>query len=333
MAASWRRRSISGGPRRRSNWPDPARSLSAPIKATTSIRADQVLLDGRLVDADKAVVSVFDRGLLYGESLFETLKVVDQAPCLWPAHRDRLAAGCRELGLPLDLEVLEDGVRRLLLSRPITHGSLRIQVTGGQQPGGGRGLLAPSEGRGPVVIAALHETSPYPAEVYTGGVPASLVGGVCRPLPWLKSGSYLASVKARAQAAADGSFEGIFSEGDPPEILEGSFSNVILWDGDRLVTPPHQRVLPGVTCGEILEVAREAGMEVAQEAVPVSSVRGNGLLLTSSLLGVCFCRTLDGAPLAPLGTLATRLQDGLRQREEVSVSLWQQGQGGPRSRR
>jgi branched-subunit amino acid aminotransferase/4-amino-4-deoxychorismate lyase len=332
MGDSWHRRLVSGGVPRRPRWTSSARPRSAPVRATAALRADQVLLDGRLVPAEEASISVFDRGLLYGESLFETIKVLDQAPCLWGAHRDRLATGCRELGLPLDPEALERGVRRLLLSRPITHGSLRLQVTGGRQPGGGRGLLAPAEGRRPSVIGTLYETAPYPADVYTAGVPVVTGQGLCRPLPGLKSGSYLASVRARARAAAAGAFEAVLTAGDPPELLEGSFTSLIFWDGERLVVPSQERVLPGVTAAEVLAVAREAGLEVAEQPVLLSAVRGNGLLLTSSLLGVAFCGSLDGEFLAPLGSLAARLQDGLRLREEASVAHWQQAEGGPRRR-
>ena len=108
---------------------------------------DVVLFDGRVVPTAEAVVPVADRAVLYGESLFETVKVVDGAPCLWKEHVARLAAGCGELGLPLDLGALEAGVRALLAERPVAHGVLRVQVTGGVQPGGGRGLTAPVAGR------------------------------------------------------------------------------------------------------------------------------------------------------------------------------------------
>ncbi|MCJ7796329.1 MAG: aminotransferase class IV, partial [Thermoleophilia bacterium] len=121
---------------------------------------DVVLLDGELVPPGEARVSAFDRGLLYGESLFETLKVVDGAPCLWQPHVERLTSACGELGLPLDVTGLEHGVRRLLQARPVAHGALRIQVTGGEQPGGGRGLTAPAAGRRPRVIVSVTAVLP-----------------------------------------------------------------------------------------------------------------------------------------------------------------------------
>jgi branched-subunit amino acid aminotransferase/4-amino-4-deoxychorismate lyase len=292
-----------------------------------------VLLDGRLVPPEEAVVSVFDRGLLYGESLFETMKVVDEAPCLWEGHRDRLVAGCRQLGLPLDVEALESGLRRLLAAHPVTHGSLRVQVTGGVQPGGGRGITAAPEGRHPRVIAVPYESAPYPSDLYSSGAQVVTVQGLDRPLARLKSGSYLASVAAKALAEQAGAFEAVLSRGEPPELLEGSFSNILLWDGSALVTPPADRVLPGVTLAEVKAVAASLELEVREEPIFVSQVLGNGLLLTSSLLGVCQCAGLDGRSLVPLRGLATRLQDSLRQREEASVARWQAAEGGPRERR
>lgn len=331
MARPWRRK--LGSSSRSLGW-NPATRRGAPaVRVATSLQAEVVLLDGKLVPAEEAVLSVFDRGVLYGESLFETLKVVDEAPCLWEAHRDRLAAGCAELGLPVDMEALERGVRRLLLARPVAYGSLRLQVTGGVQPGGGRGLTARPEGRWPRTVGLLYETAPYPSDLYSSGAQVVSCEGLRRSLPWLKSGSFLASVQAKTRAEQTGAFECLLTEGDPRELLEGSFTNLLLWEGQALVTPPRGRVLPGVTLSTVLEVARQLDVPVREAPVMLPDLSGNGLLLTSSLLGVCHCATLDGRPLVPLRSLATRLQDGLRLREEASVARWQEAEGGPRSHR
>jgi branched-subunit amino acid aminotransferase/4-amino-4-deoxychorismate lyase len=295
-------------------------------------RPEVVLLDGELVPAGEACVNVFDRGLLYGESLFETVKVVDEAPCLWEGHRDRLAAGCRELGLPLDVEALEAGLRRLLAVSPVAHGALRLQVTGGVQPGGGRGMTAPREGRRPRLVAAVFPTAPYPAALYSGGAAVVSAMGLARPLPQLKSGSYLASVAAKARAEEAGAFEALFVRGDPAEVLEGSFSNILFWDGSCLLTPPPDRALPGVALSVVKEVAASLELAVREEPVLLERLRTGGLLLTGSLVGVCSCASLDGEALLPLRDLATRLQDGLRLREEESVARWQASEGGPRER-
>ncbi|MHB0980852.1 MAG: aminotransferase class IV [Thermoleophilia bacterium] len=293
---------------------------------------DLVLLDGELVPRATAVVSAFDRGVLYGESLFETLKVVRSAPCLWDRHRDRLAAGCVELGIPLDLPGLEDGVRRLLEHTRIEHGVLRVQVTGGEQPGGGRGMTAPTAGRHPRVVAGAAESAPPAGDVYASGVRVVSTGGLLRPSPWLKSGNYLASVRAKALAESAGAFECILVAGEPPRILEGSFSNVLLWDGEVLVSPPEGGRLPGVTVGVALEEAARAGLSVITRPIGLGEVAGQdrgttGLLLTGSLLGVCPCSHVDGAPLRTTVEIAGLLRERLLAREEETRRAWSEAGG------
>ncbi|MHB1343701.1 MAG: aminotransferase class IV [Thermoleophilia bacterium] len=298
-----------------------------PAPAGGAPLADLVLLDHELVPREKAVVSAFDRGVLYGESLFETLKVEHGAPCLWERHRDRLAAGCAELGIPVEVGELEDGVRRLLASGPVEHGVLRVQVTGGEQPGGGRGMTAPAEGRRPRIVASCIETPPPDDDHYATGVRVVSCAGLLRPSPWLKSGNYLASVRAKAVAESAAAFECVLLTGEPPCVLEGSFSNVLLWDGDVLVSPPEGERLPGVTVGVVLEEAVRADVPVTMRSIRLGEVAGEGraaagLLLTSSLLGVCWCSHLDGVPLRKAEEMAGLLRKRLIAREDETRRTW-----------
>lgn len=296
---------------------------------------DVVLYDGNLVPPEAALVSAFDRGLLYGESLFETLKVVEGAPCLWPAHLKRLAAGCVELGLPLDLLSLEAGVHALLEARPLAYGALRIQVTGGTQPGGGRGMTAPAEGRRPRVIATVTPLAAPAAAFYAAGVAVVTAGDLCRPLPWLKSGSYLASIAAKARAEQANAFECLLLGGHPPVVLEGSFSSVLAWDGHGLVVPPAAGRLSGVTLQTVVAEASAVGVVVNERPLPLETLarprsstaeEGGGadvvLLLAGSLLGVCECATLDGVTLPRDPEAVAWLREGLWRREWASRLKW-----------
>lgn len=287
--------------------------------------ADVVLLDGRLIARDQAVVSAFDRAVMYGESLFETLKVVEGVPCLWNRHRDRLSAGCAELGIPLDITKVERGLRALLAAQPVFYGVLRVQVTGGEQPGGGRGITAPREGRRPRVIASVSETMPLSAAAYEPGVRLVTSRGCPRPLPSLKSGNYLASVVAKGLAEAAGAFECLLVDEGPDAVLEGSFSNVLAWDGRGIACPADERRLPGVTLGVLMEEASALGIPVSVRPVPLGEALESGLLLTGSLLGVCACSSLDGTTLRDSADVAARLRERLFAREAVEAALWRLG--------
>src|SRR5660397_173059 len=107
---------------------------------------------------------------------------------------------------------LEDGIARLLNVQPVERGALRVQVTGGDNPGGARGLIAPMEERSPTVVAAVQEP-PAPAQsFYEQGVSVvTAPPDLSRTMPAFKSGSYIASVEARRRAAAAGAFECLFT--------------------------------------------------------------------------------------------------------------------------
>ena len=294
-----------------------------------------VLFDGRLVPAERALVPVTDRAVLYGESLFETVKVVAGAPCLWAEHAQRLVSGCAELGLLLDLSALEEGVRALLRARPVAHGVLRVQVTGGMQPGGDRGLTAPAAGRRPRVIATVTSSASVPPEVYQRGVAVVSDGRWQRVLPHLKSGNHLAGVVAKRRAETAGAFECLLTAGDPPEVLEGASSNILVWDGSALVSTPAEGRLAGVTLAAVATAATKAGIPVREERVLLHELRpeqerARGLLLTGSLVGVCFCATLDGHPLVQADRLAAGLLEALHDREADSRDRWLGDGVGPR---
>jgi branched-subunit amino acid aminotransferase/4-amino-4-deoxychorismate lyase len=290
--------------------------------ANGSGTTELVLLDDSLVPREEAAISPFDRGVMYGESLFETLKVVDGAPCLWDLHSDRLTRGCEELGIALDPVSLAKGIARLLEQRRVGRGVLRVQVTGGMQPGGGRGLTAPAAGRAPRIVASATEHVPLPDSVYRDGVPVVASARFARSTPHLKSGSYLSSVRAKDFAESAGAFECILLGGEPPRLLEGSFSNVLAWDGARLSCPPEGGRLPGVTLHVVLRVAAARDLPVMVREVSLSEARGCGVLLTGSLLGVCHCSRLDGEALEDSSSVAAELRAGLADREARSREDW-----------
>ena len=146
-------------------------------------------------------------------------------------------------------------------------------------------------------------------------------------LPHLKSGNHLASVVAKGRAETAGAFECLLTAGDPPEVLEGASSNILMWDGSALVSTPAGGRLAGVTLAAVTTAATEAGIRVREERVLLHELRpnrerANGLLLTGSLIGVCFCATLDGHPLLRADRLAAGLLEALHEREAESRERW-----------
>ena len=232
-----------------------------------------VWLDGSLLDAAAATISVFDHGLTVGDGVFETLKAIDGHPFAIRRHLERLrrSAFMLDLRVPFTDEELRVAMAEVLASHDLPRARVRVTVTGGAAPlGSERG-----EAIATVVVAVgpLHE------------MPSS--AGVC-VVPWprnergalagIKSTSYAENVKALAHARAQGCTEAIFAT-TTDLVCEGTGSNVFVGIGGRLLTPPlSSGCLAGVTRALVLEVT-----DAIEEDIPMSAFRtADEVFLTST---------------------------------------------------
>jgi branched-chain amino acid aminotransferase len=249
----------------------------------------KVWLDGRLVDGDRAVVSVFDHGLTVGDAVFETVAVRAGRPVTVTRHLQRLRRSARALGL--DAPALEDliaAVSGTLMANSLTDAVVRVLVTSGPGP------LGSVRGGRPVTTVVL--AGPYPgwaddADVVVVPWPRnerSALAGV-------KTTSYAENVVALAEARSRGGSEAIFAN-TAGNLCEGSGSNVFLVLGGVLVTPPLSAgCLAGVSRAVVIELL---GIPVEERDVPVGALAGaEEAFLTSATRYVQPIRSVDGTAL------------------------------------
>ena len=234
-----------------------------------------IWVNGELYEPGKAVVSVYDHGLMVGDGVFETVKAVNGESFALTRHLDRLALSAKRMDLPEpDLAAIADGVRRCLEAAPKWPlARIRITYTSGPGPlGSDRG----SAGTNAIVIVG--EQAPFPATADVVVVPwprnerGALVG--------VKSTSYGDNAKALAYAKERGGGEAIF-ENLAGNLCEGTGSNIFIVTGGRLVTPTlSSGCLAGVTRALTLEWCggEEADLPIsalydAEEAFLTSTTR------------------------------------------------------------
>lgn len=243
-------------------------------------------------------VPAWDRGLSYGDGLFETVLVHDGQPCQWPRHRTRLILGCRRLGIPAPTaDILESEVR--LLTAGLKEAVLKILLTRGI---GGRGYRAlPSVE--PRRILHVYPAPDYPSAWRKRGVavrfcqtPASYNPA----LAGLKHLNRLDSVLARAEWEDTEIVDGLMS-GMDGEVVGGTMTNLFLWDGQALMTPAVDRCgVAGTVRAIALELARARGIHcVVADVKPAVMARAQGMFLTNSLVGVWPVRRLGERELDP----------------------------------
>jgi branched-chain amino acid aminotransferase len=254
-----------------------------------------VFLNGRFVAENAARVSVFDRGFLYGDGLFETLRIVRGRPFEWDAHMERFTRGAEFLKLrpPLTSVEMQHAVGRLVTLNALPDSVLRLTLTRGAGPRG----YSPQGADSPALVMALHR---LPARK-PGGlrlVTSSFHVTADDPLAQIKTCSKLLHVLARAEAEAQRADDAMLIN-TRGEIAETTSSNIFWISGDALATPPKRcGALEGVTRAKVLEMSHKLGLSCGEIAAEPSTLRSaDGVFLTNSVQGIVEAVALDGKEL------------------------------------
>mgnify|MGYP003394292323 CR=1 FL=1 len=240
-------------------------------------------------------IDVHDRGLHYGDGLFETFAVSNGEPALWDGHMQRLQLGCQRLNFPaLDLTLLRS--EALSLSSDVTQGVLKIIITRG---GGGRGYRAPSPLAAQVTrILALYPWPDYPATFWSEGVTVRVcvtrLG--CHPaLAGIKHLNRLEQVLARSEWDDASVPEGLMLD-IQGNVIEGTMTNLFVVRNGKLLTPDvSQCGVAGVMRNWILACARAAGIPSAITALTLDTViSADEVFLCNSVIGLWPVREIIG---------------------------------------
>ncbi|WP_224269853.1 aminotransferase class IV [Haloprofundus salinisoli] len=283
-------------------------------------------VDGELVPASEATVNVRDRGFMYGDAAFETLRVYGGHLFEWDAHADRLAETCEILQLHHGLsdETFRTRIEEALAANELDDASVKLSISRGVQPG----KLTPSPEVDPTVVVTL-------TPLGRGGVggekswdgPATLQTvktrrPSTRALPSkAKTHNYLNGILALLELRVTGADEALILD-DEGYVAEGATSNVFFVDGERLCTPTLDGpVLAGVTRDVVLELAESEGIPVREDVFTPDDVRGaDEVFITSSTREIRPVGTVDGIGVetGPVTRLLSKLYE--RQVEKLYES-------------
>jgi branched-chain amino acid aminotransferase len=257
-----------------------------------------VFLNGQFVPEEQATVSIFDRSFLYGDGLFETMRVVNGKPFRWWEHVERLRKGGDFLGIkiPFACKSLEKFAAELIAKNQMPDALLRLTVSRGV---GLRGY-SPKGADKPIVVMTLH---PFPGAPASGPARWKLVTASFRlpageKLAHFKTANKLAQILARTEADAAGADEALLCNTDG-FVVEGASSNLFWVEGDTICTPPlASGILAGVTRAVTLELCAQLGLPCAEKQITPDELRRvDGVFVTLSSFGVVAAASLDGAEL------------------------------------
>jgi branched-chain amino acid aminotransferase len=283
----------------------------------------KVYINGKFYDKAEAKVSVYDHGLLYGDGVFEGIRIYSGKIFRLREHLDRLYDSARGifLDIPISKEQMADAmVQSVKTNNRTGDGYIRALVTRGAGSLG----LDPRKTTNPQIIIIVDDISLFPRECYESGLSIVSVGTIRNHPnalnPRIKSLNYLNSIIAKMEAIQAGCVEALMVN-HKGEIAEGTGDNIFVVKHGTLKTPPPDAgILEGITRGTIMELARAADIPVQEVTMTRHDVyTADECFLTGTAAEVIPVVKLDGRligtgkPGPMTGLLRDRFQQFVRQ--------------------
>lgn len=257
-----------------------------------------VYLNGSFVPREEAKISLFDRGLLLGDGLFETMRAYHGQVFRFDRHFERLRRSIEFLKIPFSSskEAVRGALDQLLEANQLQDAYIRLMVWRGE--GGG---LDPETCSSAKLAIIARSFSPYSSELYEYGMKGAIVSirqNEGSPLSRMKSLSFLPNIVAKMEAKAKGADEGILLN-TKGSVAEGTVSNLFLVLKGQLLTPSLESgVLLGITREAVLELAKGEGINAIEREIAISELMSSEeVFLTNTLMEVMPMTSIDGLPI------------------------------------
>ena len=229
----------------------------------------KIWLNGKLVDKKNARITVLDHGLLYGDGVFEGIRIYNGRIFQCQAHIDRLFSSAKQirLAIPYTKQELADAMYQTLRANGIDDGYIRLVVTRGTGTLG----LNPFICGDPNVFIIADQIALYPKEMYDHGL-AVIIAKTVRTSPRMlspsaKSLNYLNNIVAKIEAIDAGVAEAIMLN-EHGNVAECTGDNLFIVSGGRLITsPPAAGILEGITRAVVIRLAGKLNIPLAEQDI------------------------------------------------------------------
>lgn len=253
-----------------------------------------VFINGRFVREDMAVVSVLDRAFLYGDGLFETVRLVDGEPFRWEQHWERLERGAKflKIRLPFNEIQLRRQARRLAVKNEMPDSLLRLTLSRGRGASG----YSPKNAAKPLCVMSMRPAPRTGRKIPQWNlVTSSFCLPAGDPLAAFKTCNKLPQVLARAEADAAGADDALFTNTDG-HVAESTAGNLFWIKDGRVFTPPlNAGILPGVTRRVVFEIGSQLKIPIQQKNASLKELaRADGVFLSLTSRGIVEARSLNG---------------------------------------
>jgi D-alanine transaminase len=243
-----------------------------------------IFFNGYFYPEDTKLLTVLDRGLNFGDGLYELIRCIDGKFLLFERHIRRMQKSAEFLQIPFThkIDVLLESARKLSRINKITDGELYVEITRGEAP---RYHQFPRNAM-PNLFMVLNPLREMPAECWSKGVSVITFPDIRWGYCHLKTVNLLPNVLAKQMAKQSGAYEALFMRGDEKGtyLTEGSSSSIFAIMHRVIVTPSLENILPGVTRASVIGMARELGLTVRERRLYISECKtADEAFLTSTV--------------------------------------------------
>ena len=300
-----------------------------------------VHLNNKIIQASEAKVSVFDHGFLYGDGIYETIRVYDGVAFMLDEHLKRLFLSASLIGLNItkDFSEIKSAVYELLYANSLTNAYVRITFSRGEGPIG----LDPALCKEPTFVIMANEFKDYPKAYYKDGLKV-IISPVRRNLKEaidtrIKSLNFLNNILAKIEAKNYDAYEAIMvnSQG---YIAEGTICNIFFLKDEVLCTPSIEcGILDGITRAIVIDLAIRNGIKVKEGEFKISDLFGaSEVFITNTTMEVMpvssiydYCFQNGRSVTYPVGEVSKMLLSKYRQevmgyvkeKKGESPSIWE----------
>ena len=286
----------------------------------------KVWVNGQLVDKEDARLSVFDHGTLYGDGVFEGIRVYGGRIFECQAHVDRLFTSAKaiRLAIPCTKQEIVDAMNETIKANQVGDGYIRLVVTRGVGTLG----LSPFKCPSPNVFVIADQIALYPEEMYENGM-AVIIAKTIRTSarmvnPGVKSLNYLNNILAKIEAIDAGVAEAIMIN-ENGNVAECTGDNIFIVQAGRVRTPPLSAgILPGITRSLVISLAGKLHLPLGEEDIPAKDLaKADECFLTGTAAEVIAVTKIDDRLIGDgrVGPVTQRLFSAFR--EYIDAGEWE----------
>ena len=254
-----------------------------------------IFLNGKIISDIDANISSADRGFLYGDGIYETLRSYNGKPFKLADHLERMRHSARQLKISFDYTNADIGERiNELLEKNHTQDAY-IRITLSRGSGGGR--LQMDDNIEPTILIQVKPFSPYDSKLYDEGM--SLVVSDYRrsttnPSFCHKSTNLLTSILLKEEANSKSADEALIINTDG-DVAECVVSNIFMVSGGSVVTPSlDTNILPGITRRTVIDICKDNGIPISEEPFATERLlKSDEVFITNSLMEIMPVSRID----------------------------------------